>query len=92
MRSQIPEAADYGSRPNQPKAGYTDSKGFKTFRVSPGTLHGPWTLRSPLQLMPRRTPVIMAVMRGQRSDCHIMRLGDPTPDITKAKKTQTGDT
>lgn len=53
MRSQIPEAEDKESRPNQPKAGYTDSKGFKTFRVSPA--HSPRAL-DPQESIPAHVP------------------------------------
>lgn len=59
MRSQIPEAANKEARPNQPKSGYTDSKGFETFRVSPA--HSPWAL-DPQESTPA-DPVSMAVMR-----------------------------
>lgn len=62
MMRQIPEAMDKESRPSQPKAGYADSKGFETFRVSPA--HSPWAL-DPQECTPadaRRSPVSMAVV------------------------------
>lgn len=63
MRSQIPEAVNKEARPNQPKSGCTDRKGFETFRVSPA--HSPWALdpQESTAADARRTPVSMAVMR-----------------------------
>lgn len=53
MRSQIPEAVDKESRPNQSKGGCTDAKGFKTFRVGPA--HSPWAL-DPQECTPADAP------------------------------------